>query len=183
MTLVVETGAGLANAEAYLSAADFAAYWAKRNVDVTDFDAEVIDAALLQATQFIDVSFDWAGDALTAAQRLEWPRSGITWRGHAVSGVPQPVRDACAELARRALAEPLMPDVDRSNRIKSESVGPVSVTYADDAPETKAFRVVERMLAPFTKGRGRPGALDGGAPGGSWSTGGGYFSLGMHDAQ
>lgn len=141
--LIVETGAGVPGAESYLSTADADAYltarghaaWAEQAVDAKE-------AALRRATDYLEAVYGplWLSERRTEAQGLSWPRVG--W-----PGVPAPVRNACAELALRAAAGPLMPD--EGPAVKSERVGPLLVAYQDGARQGTRYALVDKMLAPL----------------------------------
>lgn len=178
MALTVETGAGLPDAEAYLSAADASTYHAARGnaawAELTDGQKE---AALRAATAYIDTITRYKGARLLASQSLEFPRASLyDWSGHEVSGVPLRVKHACAELALRASSTSLYTDLARGGKIKSESVGPISTTYADDAPVGTEYTVAMNLLKPYSRDSGprmgSPGVSLTDAP---------YFTTGMHD--
>jgi hypothetical protein len=152
MPLIVEDGTGLANAEAYLSVAAFKTWadaWGKSYTGQTD---TVIEQKLRAASAYIDTLFRYKGQRLQAAQAMEFPRvSLVDWSGLTVTGVPNRVKTACAELTFKAFSEELYVDLDRGGRVTSESVGPISVSYAPDAPEGKTFRFAQQLLAPFVR--------------------------------
>jgi hypothetical protein len=176
MALTVETGAGLAGADAYVSQDDFKSYCSARQYDLIGRQPAELDAKLRLATQYIDTQWRFKGTRLSASQALEFPRSGLVdWSGFTISGVPKRLKDAACELAFAALSTDLYEVADRGGRIKSESVGPISVTYADDAPAGKVFTFATRLLQPFVRDTSDIGAPEfGGATEG-------YFTLGMHD--
>lgn len=174
MALIVETGTGLANAEAYVSVEDLRAWATGRGFTIAGSDT-VCEQALRAAAQWIDTRWRYKGTRLTAEQALEFPRAGLAdWSGFAVTGVPKRVKDATCELAYRAAAgTSLLPDAERSAYAKSKTVGPISVTYADGAPQSTTFVVAERLLQPYAKD-----PADQGVPffGGATT---GQFSIGM----
>lgn len=186
MALVVEDGTGLSGANAFVSVATVATYAAE--IGNTAWAAAATDdkeAAIVRATAYLrnEARYKWRGTKQTYAQRLPWPRSGaVEHRGLAVpeSTVPQRVIDACCELAIRELATPgvLQPDQARGGAIKSESVGAISVTYADSAPAETVVTVVQGILAPLLRCDGD----DAGVPYIGGVTDDAYFSVGMHDA-
>jgi hypothetical protein len=149
--LVVEDGTGLADAESYLSVADFRAYCAARGMAVTTATDEVVEQRLRQATDYIDTFAHYKGKRETTTQALEFPRSNLRdWSGILITGKPRRVVFACAELAQRALTgTSLLPDLDRGGKITSEAVGPISVSYAPDAPAGMQFTAVLRLLDPY----------------------------------
>lgn len=152
-TLTVEDGTGLPTADSYVSIDTADAYhlrignaaWAA----ATGADRE---AALRRATQYIDSKYQFRGEPLEEDQALAWPRTidGETppWPVKRLSG-------ACCELALRALAAPLFAD-QTGGEVVSETVGPISVTYAQAGlgGQTR-FAGVDALLAPYTAGGAR----------------------------
>jgi hypothetical protein len=150
MALIVEDGSGMANAESYLSVADFTAYCTARGLTFTADTEAVTEQKLRIATGYIDTVRRYKGSRITAAQALEFPRDGLTdWGGLAITGVPARVKNACAELAYKAFTENLYVDLDRGGMVSSQSVGPISVSYAEGAPAGKSFTAAIKLLEPY----------------------------------
>src|SRR5690606_26077568 len=91
----------------------------------------------------------WRGKRLKAEQALSWPRD--------VEGVPEAVRRANAELAVRASAGPLM--ADQGAAVQSETVGPISVTYAKGNTGAVRYTAVESALRAAGLFSMRPGFI------------------------
>jgi hypothetical protein len=148
MALIVEDGTGLSDAESYVSVADLTTYAGKRGLTITG--GAVSEQKLREATEYVDVLRRYKASRSSVSQVRQFPRTGLTdWDGLAVTGVPSRVKDAVCYLAIVAESESLFVDLDRGGRVKSESVGPISTTYMDDAPAGKVYAVVERLLAPY----------------------------------
>jgi hypothetical protein len=152
MSLVVEDGTGRADAESYLSVTDATAYHAKFGNVWQDADTSKLEAALRRATQYIDAAYRFRGCKLNSAQTLQWPRDAYTMASASLVWPVARIQQACAELALRALTASLYVD-QADTAVKSESVGPISVTYADAQNGGQVrFAVVDDLLAPFTGG-------------------------------
>lgn len=152
MTLIVEDGTGLAEAESYLSVADFKGYCDKRGLSYADQTDTVIEQKLRIATGYIDTVKRYKGQRLLTEQSLEFPRESLTdWGGLPVLGVPGRVKQACAELAYKAFTENLYVDLDRGGMVTSQSVGPMSVSYSDKAPVGKSYMTAMKLLEPYTR--------------------------------
>lgn len=107
----------------------------------------------MRASDFLDATQVWRGERLTPGQGLAWPRrDAVDDAGHALAGVPEALRRACAELALTALSEDLLPDERRGGRVLSESVGPVETTYAEGAPAGTVRRMAEGLLRGLVRG-------------------------------
>lgn len=177
MALIVETGGGLSNADSYITLLAFQQFCESRGYDIDVFDDEVQEQKLRTATTYIDTIFRYKGARASVSQALEFPRVDcLDWSSLPVIGVPLRVRQACAELAFKALTESLYQDQDRGGKVTSESVGPISVTYADDAPTGKVWQLAHNLLQPFVRDKTlRRGPQTATLP---EST---YFNFGMHD--
>lgn len=153
MALIVENGTGMDDAESYVSVADLDAYAAARGWVMTSYTETGKEVALRLAAQWIDTWRRYKGTRLTAAQALEFPRLGLVdWSGFEIAGVPKRVKDAAAELAYRSLSgTSLAPDQGRDAFVTKEQVGPLSVSYADNAPQSTVFAIVERLLGQFSR--------------------------------
>lgn len=131
MTLVVEDGTGLPNANAYISVAYANEYFASRGnaawAAITDEATK--ENAIINATEYLDVRWVFSGDILNEEQALSFPRIDLPRCARGAT-FPEPVKKATAEYAVRALTGPLAPDpsVDPSGfavKRKKEKVGPI----------------------------------------------------------
>lgn len=165
--LIVETGAGLPDADSYASVADAdrqlaalgVADWAK----LDDSDKEI---ALRNATRFMRTNYRlrWAGRRLYHTQALDWPRYGVCVDDFPVLStvVPAEVVSACIDLAARAgRGEQLMPDLDTgSNVVKRDKTGPLETEYFQNTTEARErFVAVDAALAPFFGATGGAGMI------------------------
>lgn len=154
MALTVETGAGLAGAESYISVADADTRHSNLgNTDWTGTDAEK-EAALRKATEYLEQAYRqrWRGTKLFRAQALSWPRYGATVDGYDLDSdeVPADIANACADLALRALTDTLAPDLTRA--VIREKVGPLETEYSEASPQSTRFRAIDMALSPYLKG-------------------------------
>lgn len=179
MALIVEDGTGLTAAESYLAVSDADAYHAARgNTTWASLDTTTKEQALRSAASYIDTIQRYKGFRLTQAQALEFPRTScFDWSGFPAEGVPARVKQACAELALRASGGSLYADLSRGGKVKSEAVGPISTTYADDAPVGMHYTQVMNLLLPYSRVAG-PRM---GGPSFSQPTTDPYFQTGVHD--
>lgn len=163
MALIVEDGTGLATAESYASVAYADTYHSDRgNTSWATLTTGVKEQSLRKATDFMEQVYRprWAGVRVTSTQALSWPRyevpkidapGGGAWPAYyPYNAVPTEVKNACAELALKAAAGELAPDLDRPTT--SETVGPISVTYAVGTRETVKYRAIDNLLAPLLAG-------------------------------
>lgn len=154
MTLIIEDGSGRADANCYADTDYADGYHALRGrAEWAAAAAGERAAALIKATDCLDANYSFRGHRETRTQALAWPRCcAEDESGRVISGVPDAVRRACAELALRALTEDLMPDEARGGQVVSESLGPISTTYAPDAPAGTVRRLVDGILRGVVQG-------------------------------
>lgn len=75
--------------------------------------------------------------------------------GRTISGVPQRVKDATAELALVAAEEGgLMSPLDRGGQTRREKVGPLEVEYESGAPGERPYSYIQLMLMGLGRLRG-----------------------------
>lgn len=155
MALVIEDGSGVADAEAYISVADADAYFSARgNAAWAALDTDSKEQALRRGADYLETAYAWRGQRATA-QTLSWPRSCVVVDGVDVpsDSVPQAIQRANAELAVRASAGDLA--ADESAQVKQETVGPITVVYADGARQNARYVAVDAMVAAYVRGGGQ----------------------------
>lgn len=159
MSMIVEDGTGLPDAESYCSAAEAAAYFSKRG-RADDWDAvDDKEAALRNATDYLEKTHRgrWLGRRSTAAQALDWPRTDVPWDDSPLgvrpdNALPSELKYAVAELAIRAASASLLEDLGRETA--SESVGPISVTYREGGARQQTFPAATSWLRSLVRDGG-----------------------------
>jgi hypothetical protein len=166
MTLIVEDGTGIDDAESYASLAQAADYHSKfNNTEWADSDDTTREAGLRRATQFLDTNYRarFVGFKADPTQTLEWPRvyNLYQYPGQSLTPVewnpplPQCVVTACMELALRYVKSgDLQPDLDRGGAVASKTVGAISISYFAGAPGGKQFRQIDAILGKVIGGGG-----------------------------
>ena len=150
---VADTVALTAN-DSYVTLAEADVYFTKRNsAEWQDSEPAEKEAVLREATQWLDGRYDWIGHHPgSVTQLLGWPRNNvIDHEGRDLSGqVPSRVKDACCEAALLALDGALIPAEDRGGMISRAKIGPLEVTYDDQAPATRSFEFIDIILKGLT---------------------------------
>ena len=114
VTLSVQDDEGSETAaNTYISLADATTYFEDRNnatwAALSDANK---DFALVKARDYLDADFYFIGGKETSTQNTEWPRSGAsTPEGYAIDGIPTNLKYCQCELAVRASAAVLAPDI------------------------------------------------------------------------
>lgn len=142
----------VARANAYADEAYVRAYWGDRGTDLTATADADIQAAIVNATQFLDTRYIFIGYIRNQDQPTEWPRFNAWDRnGWLIQGVPEAIKEAMADLANRALTASLYSDPtrDATGRVvtsKSESVGPISESTTYGGYVLPEYDSVTRLL-------------------------------------
>ena len=148
MALIVEDGTGVSGANAYISRADFLTYHADRsNTGAAVLTPAVIDAAILYATEYLDSKYQWRGGLVSDDQYLGFPTvGGYDDQGRGISGLPDRVIKACAELAYIHTQTPLTAALG-PRVISQEVVGAVKQTFSDvNGNEGNRYPFIDRLL-------------------------------------
>lgn len=165
MALIVEDGTIVAGANGYITLAELRAYWADRNVSFSQVD-EVLEAAVVTATQHIDLNNNFKGEVTDRNQSLQWPRVGATDRnGYPISGDEMPIalKNATAEYAKRvtdgtALAPDTSADEGTIKRKRSKvDVIEKEVEYDEDSAGIVSFPAADNWLRGLTTSGGSLG--------------------------
>lgn len=161
MTLVVENGTGLANAESYVSVSAADTYHSNRgNTAWAALATPAKEAALRKATDYIGQAYGhrFKGYRSTKTQALDFPRTELPIPGdpdgdfYATSAIPAALSNACFELALRASSASLL--ADTSQAIKREKVGQLETEYQDFTVPGVRYPAVDGLLLPLCGGRG-----------------------------
>jgi hypothetical protein len=156
MTLIVETGVGIANAESYIAVVDADTYHA--NVGNTNWallDTPTKEQCLRRATMFLSQRYrlKWQGLRVNSLQALDWPRWNVILPDLAYYNVILPtvipvlLQQANALLAFFASTDDLNPVLTQN--ILSEGVGPLKVVYDPYSAQNKRYIQIDDMLLPY----------------------------------
>ena len=154
MAFVVETGAGLANANSLASVAAADAYVADRGITGwTALTNQVKEQALIRATDFLEATYRnaWRGFRNTETQALSWPRYDLYVDMFLVDSniVPAAVVRATIEMALRASTDATLIE-DQGRVITRERVDVLETEYSEFGPRNTSYTAVARMLSPYT---------------------------------
>jgi len=165
MTIIVEDGTGLANAESYVSVVDANAYHSKLGNDVwADLDTSVKEQLLRKATDYMVAQYrlQYAGYRRYSTQSLDWPRLYVPLIDSLSANVfpqyvdfdivPTTVKNVCAELALKAYTAILMQDLTQG--VIREKVDVIEVEYDKFSPQQTRYEQIDAMLSVFFKQQG-----------------------------
>ena len=151
----VDATSGGANSDSYIGNIDADDYWTAHNDSTwSDASSDERDAALREATQYLDGKYSWIGIIETLTQSLNWPREeAYDKEGRELLDVPVKVEEACAELALLALSGRLLvPSTERGGKsTRKEKVGTIEVEYFKETGNTtKTYSYVDLLLTGLT---------------------------------
>ncbi len=163
MTLVLEDGTGITDANAYTDAAAFKVYHKDRGNSFSAGTSE-IEKAIINATDYIDRKFGGRFKGVkefAAENELEFPRLKLFNRaGILVTEIPTKLAWATAEYTLRSLTEELFltPVIDKTGLRRIgflEKVGPIveEVKYAESTTREldQPYPVADRLLSEYLK--------------------------------
>lgn len=160
MTLIVEDGSIVANANTYVSLADARTRASALGVTISSVDATA-EAQLIQATLYVDRYYreQYQGLKVESDQSLQWPRSNVYIDGYYIDNdeIPQELIDseiyAAAELEA---GNSLYTNSDGKNVKLEEVVGAVKVEYFNSGKTGTQLRfsIIENTIAPLLGGNG-----------------------------
>jgi hypothetical protein len=147
--LIIETGIGRADAESFASAAELADYATKFG-KVVPADEPGQEALLRRAALQMN-SLQWRGCAINRDQALAWPRFGVCRNGFDLpsDAIPAQVKAGQMALAAEIHADDLMDPDTKVGPIVSETVGPLSTTYAAAKASASRPAAIRQSYAQF----------------------------------
>lgn len=133
MPLIVETGAGVANANSYVSLEEAREFALLRGVTLTE-DDDALTALLVKATDYLEMfSLRYVGALVAVDQALSWPRSDVVIYDEvfAEDAIPEALKKAQMLLVmEQANGVNIMPTVT-GNFVKRRKVGPIETEYSE----------------------------------------------------
>lgn len=138
MTLIIETGEIIANAQSYVSATDLDGYATLRGITLPSTVAQK-EALLIKAMDFlVQFANRWKGERSTETQVLDWPRSDVILYGSGPilpsDEIPAELKNLQMALAVAAINNTLLPTIapGAAGPIIEKTVhGAVTVRYAN----------------------------------------------------
>lgn len=168
MTLIVEDGSNVPNAEAYADVTYADAYFAARgNTAWAALDTPKKEINLRNGADYMTATLRdmWAGErvnmrnGLYARQSMDWPRQGVYIDRYTyiqTDEIPDEIKRANCELAMKAEAGELLQDTT-GVWITREKVGPIETEYGSYGSSLTFYNYVNQLLAPFMRQGGAGG--------------------------
>jgi hypothetical protein len=151
MALTIETGAGVANANSYVSVVNAQAWATARGIAVT-----VTEALLLKAMDYLEsLRAEYQGIKSDSAQALQWPRAGVYIDGSPFDddAIPTELISTQCQLACDAYSMSLLPSGDGREVILERVEGVVTKQYSPGSGGAARphLRAADAFLAPLLK--------------------------------
>lgn len=157
MTLVLETGALVANANTFVVQTDVDAYATARFLEGWARTTTNKEYAILRAADWLknEARLPYRGARITSTQTMPWPRTGASELNGPSIGttiIPWRLKDAQCELAILvASGVDLQPNLDASFFVKEKTVDVLTTIYRDDRPVETLFATVMGLLTPILR--------------------------------
>jgi len=156
VTIVVEDGTGVADANSYVTLDEARTYAEQRGVTLSADDNE-LGALLVKATDYLEArECDYQGERADCVtpQTLAWPRSGVVLccEDFAEDAIPAQLKAAQNTLIMAQHAGiVLLPNTSPADYVIEEQVGPIRTKYSDPANVGIATQMpgVEALLQPL----------------------------------
>lgn len=156
MALVIEDGSGVANANSFVTRAEFIAYAAARGVTVANEDAS--DVFAFNAMDWLRLNeATLCGVRAYVDQTLPYPRKGIVEGDTAPDyeyTIPAGIKEVQLQLMLEAKnGVVLTPSQSAQPQTKREKVGPIETEYFEASSYLPDLPFVAALIAPFQCGQ------------------------------
>lgn len=154
ISIIVEDGTGVANANSYVSVEDARAYASARGTELPS-DADEVASMLIRASDYLEAQeCRYQGKRVSPSQALAWPRTGVFLNCDAVppNVIPKSLIGAQVQLAMAINAGfDLQPNISPQDYVTREKVGPIETEYADPTKVgiMPTFGAANALLAPL----------------------------------
>jgi hypothetical protein len=144
MTIIVENGTIVPDADSYVSVAEYEAWADARGIE---YDSSVIESQILRAMDYIE-TLRFIGQKSTKAQPLQWPRVGVVVDGYELdyNEIPQQLKRAVFESVK-AESEGVSQLANVERTTVREKVGAIEVQYAENSNSTTSVVAINKALA------------------------------------
>lgn len=142
LTVGTDSYVTLVEADAYAAARPSLSTWA-------GLSEPVREAALKDATLYLENSYEWIGTLADVSQALSWPRlEAYDRNGRHITTIPQAIRSAQIELAFIGASAPLV-DSRTTGNVSAIKAGQVDIKFVNgqNVNEGEKYAPVDRLLS------------------------------------
>ena len=151
MALVIENGSVVANANSYVTLAEYREWANARGITASDSDA-VLERHILRAMDYFEQLF-FIGNKANENQPLQWPRTEALIDGYYADATEIPTQ------VKRALYEAIKVEVDgysswntQDRRTIREKIGDIEIEYADNSENRTITPALTSALSKLVMG-------------------------------
>lgn len=149
MALIVEDGSLVANANSYVSVANFVSWADSRGITYPALPE--LEQKILRAMDYIE-SLNFVGQKHEETQSLQWPRDYVYIDGYSVES------DEIPPEVKKAVYEATKVEIDGDSRLTaserettSEKIGDIAVTYSSSAGMKRTIPAVTKALRKLVR--------------------------------
>ena len=156
ITITVEDGSNVANANSFVTIAEARSYAVERGVTLSATD-DSLAVMLIKACDYLEAQANrYQGEITNESQALQWPRIDVYISGSKTAfpsnAIPKQLKSAQSSLVV-AISEgvDIMPNYSAADFVTEETVGPITTKYADltKIGITPTLTNVEALLQPL----------------------------------
>ena len=153
MALIVEDGSGVANANSYVSYAEYEAWALARAITVHGNQATT-EEHILRTMDYIE-SQNFIGRKANKSQSLQWPRTEVYVDSYSINAneIPKELKDSVYEVTVTVAAGNFALSV-KDRQTTQEKIGEITVTYKNNASmkaQTPAVTAaLRKIIKPFS---------------------------------
>ena len=156
ITITIEDGSNVANANSFVTIAEVRAYAAERGVSLSATDDDVA-VQIIKAKDYLESFANrYQGEIANENQSLQWPRIDVYISGSETAfpsnAIPKQLKAAqCATVLAINEGVDIMPNYSAADFVVEEQVGPIKTKYADPSKVgiTPTLTGVEALLQPL----------------------------------
>ena len=150
MSLIIENGTIVANADSFATVAELQAYAASYGRTIPSAEAAV--EALLRRAALQMNGMAWKGCMVAVDQALAWPRQGVVWANFPIpdDAIPKQIKAGQMALATEIYADDQNPPELKKGAVKREKVeGAVEREYTELNASLTAASAMKQSQAQF----------------------------------
>lgn len=150
MALVIENGGVVTGADSFATAAELVTY-AENFGKTIPVEVPAQEALLRRAALQMD-AMPWKGRAVNRDQALAWPRAEVKRQGWVLrlDEIPPQIKAGQMALAAEIHADDLVAPETKTGAVVSETVGPISTTFAVASKSVSRPAATRQSYAQFT---------------------------------
>ena len=156
ITITIEDGSNVANANSFVTVAEVRAYAEARGVTLPVAD-DSLAVMLIKACDYLEAQATrYQGEIANESQALQWPRIDVYLYGSEVAfpsnAIPKELKSAqCAAILAISEGVDIMPNYSAADFVTEETVGPITTKYADPTKVgiMPTLTAVDSLLAPL----------------------------------